>query len=45
MAVVKLIFDLYLEGKNVLGIIKELKNENIKSTTMKDNWPKQSVEK
>lgn len=42
--VVKLIFDLYLEGKSVLGIIKELKNENIKSLTRKDNWSKQSVE-
>lgn len=42
--VVKLIFDLYLDGKSVLGIIKELKDRNIKSPTGKDNWPKRSVE-
>lgn len=40
--VVKLIFDLYLGG---LGIVKELKDRNIKSPTGKDNWPKRSVEK
>ena len=43
--VVKLIFDLYLGGKNILGIVKELKDRNIKSPTGKDNWPKRSVEK
>lgn len=42
--VVKLIFDLYLNGKSVLGIIKELKNRNIKSPKGKDNWPKRSVD-
>lgn len=42
--VVKLIFDLYLGGKSVLGIVKELKDRNIKSPTGKDNWPKRSVE-
>ena len=42
--VVKLIFDLYLGGKSILGIVKELKDKNIKSPTGKDNWPKRSVE-
>lgn len=42
--VVKLIFDLYLGGKRILGIVKELKDRNIKSSTGKDNWPKCSVE-
>lgn len=43
--VVKLIFDLYLGGKSILGIVEELKDRNIKSPTGKDNWPKRSVEK
>ena len=42
--VVKLIFDLYLGGKSILGIVKELKDRNIKSPTGKDTWPKRSVE-
>lgn len=42
--VVKLIFDLYLSGKSILGIIKELKDRSIKSPTRKDKWPKRSVE-
>ena len=43
--VVKLIFDLYLGGKSILGIVEELKDRNIKSPTGKDDWPKRSVEK
>ena len=42
--VVKLIFDLYLDGKSILGIVEELKDRNIKSPTGKDNWPKRSIE-
>ncbi len=42
--VVKLIFDLYIKGESVLGIVKELKDRNIKSPTGKDNWSKRSVE-
>lgn len=42
--VVKLIFDLYLGGKSILGIVEELKERSIKSPTGKDNWPKCSVE-
>ena len=43
-AIVRLIFDLYLGGKSILGIVKELKKRNINSPTGKDNWPKRSVE-
>lgn len=42
--IVELIFDLYLGGKSILGIVKDLKDRNIKSPTGKDNWPKRSVE-
>lgn len=35
---------MYLGGKSILGIVKELKDRNIKSPTGKDNWPKHSVE-
>ena len=42
--VVRLIFDLYLKGESVGGIIKELEDRNIKSPKGKDNWPKRSVE-
>lgn len=41
---VKLIFDLYLEGKSIVGIIKELKNREIKSPKGKDNWHKRAIE-
>ena len=37
--IVRLIFDLYLGGKSILGIVKELKERDIKSPTGKDNWP------
>lgn len=42
--VVRLVFDLYLGGKSILGIVKELKERSIKSPTGKDSWPKRSVE-
>ena len=42
--IVRLIFDLYLGGKSILGIVKELKERGIKSPTGKDNWPKRSIE-
>ncbi len=42
--VVRLIFDLYLGGKSILGIVKEIKERSIKSPTGKDSWPKRSVE-
>ncbi|MBV7276700.1 recombinase family protein [Clostridiaceae bacterium UIB06] len=37
---VKLIFDLYLSGYSILGIIRELENKNIKSPTGRDRWSK-----
>lgn len=42
--IVRLIFDLYLCGKSILGIVKELKERGIISPTGKDNWPKRSIE-
>lgn len=35
---VKLIFDLYLGGKSVLGIIKELERRKIPLPTGKEKW-------
>ena len=35
---------MYLGGKSILGIVKELKERNIKTPTGKDSWPKRSVE-
>lgn len=34
--IVKKIFNWYLDGKSVIGIVKELEKENIKSTTGKN---------
>lgn len=42
--VVKLIFDLYLGGKSILGMVMELKDRNTKSPTEEDDWLKRSVE-
>lgn len=39
-AVVQRIFNLYLGGKSVSGILKELENQGIKSPTGKDKWNK-----
>ena len=38
------IFNWYLYGKSVIGIVKELGKENIKSQTGKNKWPKRSIE-
>lgn len=43
--VVKLIFDLYLGGESILGIVKELKESSIKSPTGKENWPEDLLKK
>jgi len=43
-AVVQRIFNLYLGGKSVSGILKELENQGIKSPTGKDKWNKRTVE-
>lgn len=42
--VVRLIFDLYLKGESVGGIIKELEDRNIKSPKGKEKWPKHTLE-
>jgi site-specific DNA recombinase len=41
---VRLIYNLYLQGKSVIGIVKELKRLGIKSPTGKDTWPKRSID-
>ena len=41
---VKLIFDLYLSGQSVIGIIKELENRNILSPTRKEKWCKRTID-
>lgn len=42
--VVRLIFDLYLKGKSIGGIINELEDRDIKSPQGKDKWPKHTLE-
>lgn len=41
---VKLIFELYLGGQSVLGIIKELEKRKIPSPTGKEKWCKRSID-
>lgn len=41
---VRLIFDMYLQGKSVIGIVKELERLKIKSPTGKDKWAKRTVD-
>lgn len=41
---VKLIFDLYLQGKSIIGIVKELERLGIKSPTGKATWPKRTID-
>jgi len=41
---VRLIYNLYLQGKSVIGIVKELERLGIKSPTGKDTWPKRSID-
>ena len=41
---VRLIFDLYLSGKSVLGIIKELQKREILSPTGKEKWCKRTID-
>lgn len=42
--IVKKIFNWYLDGKSVIGIVKELEKEKVKSPTGKYKWPKRSIE-
>ncbi|SDY45438.1 recombinase family protein [Tindallia californiensis] len=41
---VQLIFDLYLQGKSIIGIIEELERLEIKSPTGKDKWSKRTID-
>jgi site-specific DNA recombinase len=41
---VKLIYDLYLSGKSVVGIIKELEKCKILSPTGKEKWCKRTID-
>ncbi len=41
---VKMIFDLYLKGESVLGIIKELEKRKIPSPTGKEKWCKRTID-
>ena len=40
----KLIFDLYLSGQSVLGIIKDLERRKIPSPTGKEKWCKRTID-
>lgn len=39
-----MIFNLYLQGKSVLGIVKELERLGIKSPIGKATWPKRTID-
>ncbi|SNT24609.1 Site-specific DNA recombinase [Anaerovirgula multivorans] len=41
---VRTIFELYLQGKSVLGVVKELERLGIKSPTGKDKWAKRTID-
>lgn len=43
--VVRLIYNMYLDGASVLGIIRNLEELEIKSPTGKDKWTKGTIEK
>ena len=42
--IVKMIFDLYLQGKSVIGIVSELGRLGIKSPTGKGKWCKRTID-
>ncbi|MDR1568645.1 MAG: recombinase family protein [Streptococcaceae bacterium] len=42
--VVRLIFKLYLSGKSFLGIVRELKSLNIKTSTGKEKWSVKTID-
>ena len=42
--IVKMIFDLYLQGNSVIGIVSELARLGIKSPTGKDKWCKRTID-
>lgn len=42
--VVRLIYDLYLNGSSIVSIIRELESQGIKSPQGKDTWSKRSIQ-
>lgn len=42
--VVRSIFDMYLSGYSIVGIVKELERRGVKSPTDKDRWSKRTIE-
>jgi site-specific DNA recombinase len=42
--VVRLIYDLYLSGKSIVSIIRELEKKSIKSPQGKDTWSKRAIQ-
>ena len=41
---VRLIFNMYIQGKSVIGIVSELERLGIKSPTGKDKWCKRTID-
>lgn len=41
---VRLIFKLYLSGKSIIGIQRELRNRGVPSPTGKENWSKKTID-
>lgn len=41
---VQMIYNFYLRGKSILGILKELEQRGIKSPTRKDKWCKRTID-
>lgn len=42
--IVKMIFEWYLQGKSIIGIVKKLEQRGVKSPTGKDAWSKRTVD-
>jgi len=43
--IVRSIFDMYLSGESLVGIIKKLESDGIKTATGKDKWSKNTLDK
>jgi hypothetical protein len=44
-AIVRYIFDMYLGGESLIGIIRKLESDGIKTSTGKDKWSKNTLDK
>ena len=42
--VVRSVFDMYLQGASIVGIVRELEKHGVKSPTGKDRWCKRTIE-